>query len=140
MKQSIGMLVLIGMVVVGMIAVVPVFAQTADQPTKQTIFDYKDELKLTDKQEGEIRQILADLNREVQIAGAKLTILKYELEDLINQDDKLDQLKKNLQEEATLRANVRFADLVATRKINKVLSPDQLAKWRKVQDASRTSQ
>ncbi len=115
-------------------------AQPADPTTtKKTIFDYKAELTLTDEHEQEIRQILAELNREAQLAGAKLTVLKFELEDLIQKEDELELVRKNLKEEAELRASIRYADLAATRNINHVLSVPQLAKWRGIKATAGTT-
>ena len=121
-------------------------AQTFNQPgaeqTKptKTIFDFKAELKLADKQEKEIRQALADLNRELQLKRAKLTILSIELEDLVKKEGDLDQIKKNLMDQANLQASMRYDDFAASRKINKVLSADQLAKWRDIQVSQRENQ
>ena len=127
------------LIVTGFLAGALADAQPANQTPKKTIFDYKAELNLTDEQEQEIRRILAELNREAQLAGAKLTILKFELEDLIQKEDELELILKNFIEEAELRASVKYADLAATRKINNVLSPQQLAQWREVQASARTT-
>ena len=116
----------------------PAYAQTAPQPAQaKTIFDFKADLKLTDRQEKDIREVLADLNKEIQVSRAKLTILSYELEDLIKKEADLEQIKKNLKDQADLQANVRYADVVATRRVNKVLSPDQLTRWKNIQDTVR---
>ena len=114
-------------------------AQPASQTPKQTIFDYKAELNLTDEQEKEIRQILAELNREAQLAAAKLTVLKFEVEDLIQKEDELELIRKNYIEEAELRASIKYSDAAATRNINNVLSAKQLAEWRGIQAAARTT-
>ncbi len=121
-------------------------AQTFNQPgaeqTKpiKTIFDFKAELKLADKQEKEIRQALADLNRDLQLKRAKLTILSIELEDLVKKEGDLEQIKKNLMDQANLQASMRYDDFAASRKINKVLSVDQLAKWRDIQVSQKENQ
>jgi len=114
----------------------PVYSQTANQPIKTT-FDYKAELSLTDAQEKEIKQILIDLNRELQLEKAKLTIAGIELQDLIKKEADLDQIRKALNQEAALRVSLAYADLAATRKINQVLSSEQLRKWRAMQEAAR---
>ena len=114
-------------------------AQPVSQTPKQTIFDYKAELSLTDEQEKEIRRILAELNREMQISQAKRTLLKFELEDLIQKEDELEVIRTKLQEQADLLASARFTDHVATRNINNVLSAPQLAKWRGIQAAARAT-
>ena len=103
----------------------------------KTIFDFKAELKLTDKQEKEIREILAELNRDLQLNRAKLTILSFELEDLTQKEGNLEQMKKNLKDQADLQSSMRYADIVATRRINKVLSSEQLKKWRSIQASAR---
>ena len=112
----------------------PAQAQTAPG---QTIFDYKADLNLSDKQEEDIRALLADLNKEVRLGQAKLTILNSELEDLIKTEGDLEQIRKKVKEAFDLQANVKFADIAATRKINRVLSPEQLKRWRSIQEAAR---
>ncbi len=115
-------------------------AQTTDEPQqpRRTIFDYRTELNLTEQQERDIRKLLADLNRDLRLARAKLTILQYDLEDMIDKEEDLKVIRKTLNEEAGLRARLRYDDLVATRKINNVLSPAQLQQWRGIQAAART--
>jgi len=118
-------------------------AQTATRPAEpqtppgKTIFDFKAELKLTDKQEKDIRDALAELNKEIQVSRAKLTILSFELEDLIKKEANLELIKKNLKDQADLQANMRLADIVATRGVNKVLSPEQLTRWKSIQATAR---
>lgn len=133
----------VGFVMLALTGASPAYAQTAASPPEtqstqvKTIFDFKAELGLTDKQETEIREILADLNKEVQLTRAKLTILSFELEDLVKKQVTLEQIKKNLKDQADLQANMRFADMVATMKIDKVLSSEQLSKWRRIQASAR---
>jgi hypothetical protein len=113
-------------------------AQTANPQAVKTIFDYKTDLKLSDAQEKQIKQILIDLNRELQLEKAKHTIATIELQDLVKQEADLGRIKQALDQEASLRVSMSYADLVATRNINKVLSPEQLRKWRTIQDSART--
>jgi Spy/CpxP family protein refolding chaperone len=119
-------------------------AQTPPNPptpqTIKTIFDYKTDLKLTDEQDRHIRQILLDLNRELQLEQAKHTIAVYELQEFIKKEADLDQIRAALDREAAIRAAITYADIAATRKINKVLLPEQLAQWRSIQDAARNHQ
>jgi len=116
------------------------YAQPADQPVRKTIFDYKAELGLSDDQEKQIRSILAGLNREVRLNRAKLTILEIEIEDQIQQEADLEAIREKLNEQARLQAETRYADLAAGRKINVVLTPNQLTQWRAVQAAARNPQ
>jgi len=135
-------MVLVGLAITLLVAADPSYAQTAAQTAPQaaqgkTIFDFKADLKLTDKQEKDIREVLADLNKEIQVGRAKLTILSFELEDLIKKEADLEQIKKNLKDQADVQASMRYADVVATRGVNKVLSPDQLTRWKNIQATAR---
>ena len=114
----------------------PAPAQTPPAPGK-TIFDYKADLSLSDKQEQDIRQILEELNRELRLGNARLTLLNADLEDLVKSDGDLEQIKKKLKEAYDMQANLRFSDISATRRINRVLSPEQLKRWRGIQAAAR---
>ena len=129
---------LTGQVLLIALSMSPAFSQTAAPQAIKTIFDFKSELNLTDAQEKQIKDILIDLNRELQLEKAKHTIAGIELQDLVKQEADLDRIRSALDREAALRASMTYADLVATRKINKVLSAEQLQKWRSIQDAART--
>ncbi|MBI3268848.1 MAG: hypothetical protein HYZ53_07485 [Planctomycetes bacterium] len=105
--------------------------------TKTTIFDYRTELTLTDQQEHDIRQILTDLGRLLRVNQAKLTIINADIEDLVQKEGDLKVVKAKLQEEANLRADTRYADIEASRRINLILTPDQLARWKTIQMKAR---
>lgn len=121
----------------------PAPALTPAQPTQaapaqgRTIFDYKDDLKMTDKQEQEIRTILQNLNKDARLSNARLVIIDSEFEDLMNKESDVDLIRKKLREAADIRITMRIADIEATRKINRVLSADQLKRWRGIQAAAR---
>src|SRR5262245_60389268 len=132
-------LVMVSVVLLGLLAWSLAYSQTANPQTVKTIFDFKADLNLSDAQEKQIKQILVDLNRELQLEKAKHTIASIELQDLIKKEADLEQIRKALDQEASLRASMTYADIVATRNINKVLSPDQLQKWRHIQDSARTT-
>ena len=102
---------------------------------KNTIFDYKAELKLTDEQEQQIRQILTDLARELQLQSARRTIVTHELGELLKKEADLAQIKKQLEQESALSASMTYEDIAASRRINAVLTPEQLKKWRGIQEA-----
>lgn len=68
---------------------------TTNPQTVKTIFDFKAELKLTDEQDQQIRQILLDLNRDLQLEQAKHTIATYELQDLLKQEADLEQVGRH---------------------------------------------
>jgi hypothetical protein len=51
----------------------------------------------------------------------------------MKKESDLEQIKKNLMDQANLQASISYDDFAASRKINKVLSADQLAKLRDIQ-------
>ncbi len=51
----------------------------------------------------------------------------------MKKENDLEQIKKNLMDQANLQASISYDDFAASRKINKVLSADQLAKLRDIQ-------
>ncbi|MCX5724519.1 MAG: hypothetical protein NTX84_08405 [Nitrospirae bacterium] len=104
---------------------------------KHTIFDYKTDLLLTDQQEQEIRQILAGLARELDLQRARLTMATHELAELLKREAPLRQIKQQLELEAALRAALSYEDIAASRRINAILSPEQLSQWRNIQARSR---
>jgi hypothetical protein len=99
----------------------------------KTIFDYKQELNLSDKQEQDIKTILTGLSQEVRVTRAKLTLIDVEATDLIKKDGDLELIRKKLKDAADIQVDLKMADIVATRKINQVLTPEQLKKWRSLQ-------
>jgi len=58
----------------------------------------------------------------------------------MKKESDLEQIRKNLMDQANLQASIRYDDFAASRKINKVLSADQLAKWRDIQISQNENQ
>jgi hypothetical protein len=116
--------------------------QAANQATKETakiktIFDYKAEINMSDEQEAKIKQELSDLEKEIRVMRAKLTIIDSEAQTLLEKDGDMTQLKNKVKEAYDIQASMRIADIEASRKINAVLRPEQLKKWKEIQAASR---
>lgn len=116
--------------------------ETQEPPPKpvkklQTIFDYKAELGLTDAQEKDIRSLLADLAKALKLAQARLTILNYDIEELINSEEDLEKIKGKLEESAKIATDMRLTDIRTSRGVNKVLTPDQLNRWKLIQKKAR---
>ena len=116
--------------------------QAAKQATKETtniktIFDYKSDINMTDEQEAKIKEQLVDLEKEIRVMRAKLTIIDSEAQALLEKEGDITQLKNKVKEAYDVQASMRIADIEAARKINSVLKPDQLKKWKEIQAASR---
>lgn len=118
------------------------FAQQAEEVTRQqqavkTIFDYRAELNLTDDQVKKIREHLSALEKEVRVLRARLTIADVDLQSLLEKEGDITEIKKKVKEAFDIQASIRIADIEAARKINGVLKPEQLKKWREIQAEAR---
>ncbi len=133
---------LAGVLLTAMLVPMPGHSQTTQPSTdqKNTIFDYKKELKLTDEQEQKIRQLLLELSKKLQIEQAKLTLANADLEELLKKEAELEKIKEAVNREAAIRAEITYADLAAGRRINAVLTPAQLKQWREIQEKARQAQ
>lgn len=123
------------------LTVAPAYGQAVSTPPAErarTIFDYKKELSLSDEQEREIKTILENLNQEVVVTRAKLTLLEVEIGDLIKKEADVEQIRKKLREAAVMQVAIKLADIVATRKIYHTLSAEQLKRWRTIQATAAT--
>jgi len=118
------------------------FAQQAEELPRQqqavkTIFDYRAELNLTDDQVKKIRENLSALEKEVRVLRARLTIADVDLQTLLEKEGDINEIKKKVKEAFDIQASIRIADIEASRKINGVLKPEQLKKWREIQAEAR---
>ncbi len=115
-----------------------VFAQDEQQQqTIKTIFDYKTELRLTDDQVTKIREYLNELGKEIRILRAKLTLVDVDLQSMIEKDADMSAIKSKIKEAYDIQASIKIADVEAARNINRVLSPEQLKKWKEIQAEAR---
>ena len=109
------------------------------QPKQQvrTIFDYQKELGLTEKQSNDIKTLFASLKARLEDLNKNRKDATEALKILISKEADLKQIRAKLQEIADLSVESGCADIEASRKINAVMTPDQLKKWRSIQAEAR---
>ena len=105
--------------------------QGATQP--KTIFDFKQELKLTDKQITDLKDIVAKLQKYYKDKTARLNTLSLELNAMRAKGVKLKAIKRKLQEIARVQVNISYEDIKAGRDIEKTMTPEQLMRWKNMQ-------
>jgi hypothetical protein len=116
----------------------PALAQKGGQPKKvRTLVDYKTELSLTDQQIEDIRESLKAFQTTVVEQRKLLRQYEGEYAKLVADHAPLDQVKQKLRQVTDTGFNLRYADVLTSRKVESILTADQLQKWRQIQTRVR---
>lgn len=113
-------------------------APAATNPIK-TMWDYQKELGLSDAQVADIKKAIVDLDKQVRTEQERLKPLDARLNEQMAKDASLDDLRTTLQQVAVVQIDIRLADVMTSRKINALLKPEQLQRWRQIQKAAQTT-
>lgn len=109
---------------------------TAQQkPSIKTIFAFKDELTLTDKQTEDLKSILSNLQNLLVEKNKEIEARRLELGDMITKRDDLKMIRKKIEEIAKVQVEISCVDIETARKIEETLTPAQWDKWRAIQKA-----
>lgn len=103
----------------------------------KTMLDYKSELNLTEDQAKRIRDYLNNLDKEFRVMKANLQLVNVDLQNLMEKDADIAEIKKKVRESYDIQASIRIVDLEAARNINKVLSKEQLARWKAIRSQGK---
>ncbi|MFN8611872.1 MAG: hypothetical protein U0931_30285 [Vulcanimicrobiota bacterium] len=98
-----------------------------------TIFDYSAQLKLQESQTQSLRNLLQDLRQENERLQAALIQEERKFRQLVAQQAELGTIRKSLDSIRDLRVSLRMLDLQTQRKLENVLSAEQLGQWRAIQ-------
>lgn len=113
----------------------------AEKPKIRTLFDYKQELSLSDEQIANMKSFLTELNGSVKVSRQQLAKLEAEYRALIANDSTTTaQARAKLKEIAEATVAMRLKDLEVSRKITNAMSADQRAKWKTIQAQVRAEQ
>ncbi len=112
----------------------------AEMKAGESIFEYKKELALTDKQEKNLRDILSKLQTYLTKKTEELNTLRADLNKMITEKADLSRIKVKLQSIASIQAAATYEDIASIRAIEKELTADQMAKWRGMQEEFRKNQ
>lgn len=106
---------------------------SAENKNSGSIFEYKKELSLTDKQEKNLRDILAKLQSYLIAKQKELNSLKTEFNKMIAGSADLDKIKAKLNDIAKVQADASYEGIASARAIETELTGTQLTKWRGIQ-------
>ena len=107
------------------------------RPGVKTIFAYKKELNITDKQEKDLMRVLGDLQTNFADIRKKIAALNAELAKIIQEKKSLTLIRPKVDSIARLQADASFADIETSMKVEGILSEEQLTKWKAIQGENR---
>lgn len=108
------------------------------QPVKR-IWEYKDELSLSNDQVKNLKNTVEGLNTNLVSLRNKWMAVEQEINQLQVKNAELGQIKTKLQESAGIQVEMRYTDFETARKVMNYLSPEQVTKWRDIQKKIRAT-
>jgi hypothetical protein len=112
-------------------------AVTQQQNKIKTIFNYKSELALTDKQVADLVAILNNFQKYLNEQGGQLRDLRKKLNDLIKQKAELKSIREVLEQIAKIQVEASYTDVETSRKVEGTLTPSQMKKWTNIQESAK---
>ncbi len=99
----------------------------------KTIFNFKDEIGLSDDQEVKLKALLYDEQSFMDSQNTTLKALGIELSKMIEQKTDMQAVRTKLEAIAKIQVDVSYRNILDSRSSETILTPDQLAKWRDIQ-------
>jgi len=99
---------------------------------RKTILDFKDELKLNDRQVKEIEKLLQVYFKKEQEMLGKIREKETKLTKMLNSGGDIKEVKKLAREIYCLRGELWAEELETAKKIDGVLNEEQRKKWREI--------
>lgn len=101
--------------------------------TVKTMLDYKDELGMTDDQVKEVSDALKSFQVTINEQRSALQTEEKEFKELLAANAPLSDIKAKLRQISDTRFNLRYADVLTSRRVSDALKPEQMKKWREIQ-------
>lgn len=98
-----------------------------------TIFDYSAQLKLQEGQTQNLRDLLNELRQQSARLQTSLVREEQSYRQLVSQQAELGEIRKSLNRIQDLRVSLRMLDISSQRKLEGVLTTQQLGQWRAIQ-------
>ncbi|WP_240702785.1 Spy/CpxP family protein refolding chaperone [Thermodesulfobacterium sp. TA1] len=104
---------------------------------RKTILDFKEELKLNEKQVKEIEKYLQGFFKKEQELSSKIREKEARFKEMLNSDWDIKEIKKLVKEIHCLRGELIAEELETGKKIDGVLNEEQRKKWREIRIGRR---
>jgi hypothetical protein len=111
--------------------------QTQPQIQRKTILDFKDELKLSEKQVKDIEKLLQVYFKKEKEFADKIRERERRLNELLSQGGEMREVKKLAKEIYCLRGELWAEELDTAKKIDDMLNDEQKRKWRELRVGKR---
>ncbi len=108
--------------------------QNQAQPAKRvyTILDFKDELKLSNEQVEKAKKIIEEFGEKAKPLKEKIVAQDKQIRQLLEKGADLKEIREKIKENFSLRADLLIMDIESGRKIDGLLTPEQLKKWKEI--------
>ncbi|GMU56133.1 MAG: hypothetical protein AMXMBFR33_52790 [Candidatus Xenobia bacterium] len=107
------------------------------EPGPRSLVDFRQELKLSGQQVEAITSTLQRFQEENATLRFKLNVAERETASLVERRGDLAAIKANLKQASDLQYQMRLLDLETSRKLEGILSPEQLKRWQAIQAKER---
>jgi len=111
-------------------------AAQADKNEPKTIFSYKTEIGLSEKQIGDMKALVEKLQIAINEKSKIIMDSRSELAKMIKNRDNLKLIKAQLEKISASQVELSYYDIETARKIESILTPEQLKKWQNVQQTA----
>lgn len=122
-----------------LLAVLGAPAVSQDEPAKdepkrvKTIVDYREELGLTQQQIDQVAEALKNFQETINSQRNAMVQYEKEYTELLKAHAPLPEIKQKLIQIEGARTKLRYADVVTSRKVESIMSEEQMTKWRGIQ-------
>jgi hypothetical protein len=112
----------------------------AEPKGDESIFKYKKELTITDRQEANLRTIIAKIQDTLKKKTQELNQHRAGLNKMLESKADLTKIKEKLRTIARIQAEATYEDIASIRAIETELTTAQMTQWRGMQEKYRKSQ
>ena len=113
---------------------------SAEEKGDESIFKYKKQLAITDKQEANLRTIIAKIQDTLKKKTQELNQHRAGLNKMLESKADLTKIKEKLRTIARIQAEATYEDIASIRAIETELTTAQMTQWRGMQEKYRKSQ
>lgn len=112
-------------------------AEDGKRARAKTLLDYKKELSLSESQVKDIKETLSAYQTVIAQQRKSLAEHEKQYSSLVAARAPMDQIKQKLRQVTDTTYTLRLSDVQTARKVESILSADQLKKWREMQNKVR---